>query len=183
MRKIMTKLLLVMTLAFPVFVQAQDTATPDFPTQEVATLEPTLFVTETPTEVPTETATPAPTETPIPVPPPIDQTKVFESFFSVAMVLIVGVVAIGLAVIVGLFRLLSAPVRAILLSGIKTGVDEAGKIAEKTETPIDDLAITELRKLVERLEAELRATQDQVSVNSQSIADTNRAVSQAISNR
>lgn len=170
MRKIMVKLLLVMSLALPVYVSAQEV---DTPTPDVATLEATQtadVVTATPS--PTAEATAEPTPVPPVEPPPIDQTKVFESFFSVAMVLIVGVVAIGLAVIVGLFRLLSAPIRAILLSGIKTGVDEAGKIAEKTETPIDDLAIAELRKLVERLERELNAVKSQVSANTTDIAQT-----------
>lgn len=178
MRKILVSLLLVMNISVPVFVQAQE-----------STEVPTVESFETPTALPTETATPSPTAeataepSPVPPvePPPIDQTKVFESFFSVAMVLIVGVVAIGLAVIVGLFRLLSAPIRAILLSGIKTGIDEAGKIAEKTETPIDDLAVSELRKLIARLEAELNEVKAQVNVNSTDIATTNRAVSQAIS--
>lgn len=168
MKKIMVKLLLVMTLAFPVFVQAQD----------ATEVPPTVEVLETPTEVPTETATPAPTEVPAPVPPPpIDQTKVFESIFTVVMVLIVGAVAIGLLGIASILLILSPPVRAIVMGTIKTGVDEAGKIADKTETPIDDLAVSELRKLIERLErelnrtqAELRATQGDVAANTQAIA-------------
>lgn len=170
MKKIMVKLLLVMSLALPVFVHAQevDTPTPDFPTQELATITPDI-ITATPSPTDDPTATPAPTETPIPVPPPIDQTKVFESIFTVVMVLIVGAVTLGLAVLVVFFKMLAAPVRAILLSAIKTGVDEAGKFANTTETPLDDLAVVELRKLVARLESELNQVKAQVQANTSDI--------------
>lgn len=179
MRKILVNLLLVMSLSVPIFAQAQDVT-------EVP--PPTFEVFETPTALPTETATPEPTATPAPTeepvpPPPVDQTKVFESIFTVVMVLIVGAVTLGLAVIVVLFRTFAAPVRAILLSAIKTGVDEAGKFANTTETPIDDLAVAELRKVIAKLEAELNEVKAQVNQNSSDIVTTNRAVSQAISNR
>lgn len=174
MKKIMVSLLLVMSMALPVF--AQDTATPDFPTQEVATSTPDI-ITATPSPTAEATEEPAPA----PEPSPIDQTKVFESIFTVVMVLIVGAVTLGLAVIVVLFRTFAAPVRAILLSAIKTGVDEAGKFANTTDTPLDDLAVSELRKVIAKLEAELNEVKAQVNQNSSDIVTTNRAVSQAIS--
>lgn len=175
MRKIMVKLLLVMTLAFPVFVQAQDVT-------EVP--PPTFEAFETPTALPTETATPEPTATPAPTeepvsPPPVDQTKVFESVFSVVMAVVVGAVAIGLTGIVGLLLLLSPFIRAIVMSAAKTGIDEAGKIADKTETKVDDMAVEELRKLYLEIEKRLRAAEAKVEVNTENIA----VQAQQISNR
>lgn len=181
MRKILVPLMLVMVLTFPVFAQAQDVTDPA-PTQEVATLEASQtpdVVTATPSPTPDVTATPVP-----PVePPPIDQTKVFESIFSVVMALVVGAVLVTLTGIVGLLMILSPAVRAVLMGGIKVGIDEAGKVAEKTETKVDDMAVEELRKLYIEIEKRLRVAEDQGNVNAQDIATTNRAVSQAISNR
>lgn len=180
MRRIMVKLLLVMTLTVPIFAQAQDVTEvppPTFEAFETPTELPTAVPTETVT--PDPTATPAPTATAIPVPPPLDQTKVFESVFSVVMALVVGAVAIGLTGIVGLLLLLSPPVRAILLGGVKVGIDEAGKIADKTETKVDDMAVEELRKLYIEMEKRLRIAENKVEVNTENIA----VQAQQISNR
>lgn len=167
MRKILVPLLLVLTLTFPVFAQAQDTAEP--PTQEVATLEATQTA-----DVVTATPNPEVTAEPSPVPeppvPPIDQTKVFESVYSVALALVVGAVAIALTGIVGALLLLAPAFRAIVMSGIKTGIDEAGKIAEKTETPLDDLGVAELRKLYLLIEKRLSEAEQQVNTNTTDIA-------------
>lgn len=162
MRKIMIPLLLVMTLAFPVFIMAQDTVEP--PTQEVATLEATQtadVVTATPSPTPDVTATPEPT----PV-PPIDQTKVVESVLNVVIVLAVGIVAIAFAGIVALLAVLSPAVRAVVLSVVKTLVNEADKA---TNNPIADAGLAELRQYIERLERELSEVKAQVAVNTSDI--------------
>lgn len=156
MRKIMVKLFLVMSLALPVYVSAQEA---DTPTPDSATLE----ATQTP-DVVTATSSPTPdvTATPLPPvePPPIDQTKVFESVFSVVMALVVGAVMIGITGIVGLLLLLAPPIRAMLMGGIKVGIDEAGKVAERTETPLDNLAVAEFRKQFLILEERLRLAEE-----------------------
>lgn len=176
MRKIMVKLLLVMVLVIPVYVHAQDTPTPDF-----ATLEATQtadVVTATPTFEPEQTETPLP-----PVEPgPLDEAAVPAWVFTVVVVLAVGMVSIAIVAIVQVAKSWPPAARELLLSFLNTGVGELGKVADGTETAIDNAAVAELRKLVARLEAELRATQEQVTNNAADIATTNRAVSQVISN-
>ncbi len=168
MLKLIIAIVFVLALATPVAF-AQDTPTPDVATLE-ATQTPDIV---TATAAPTEEATPVvePTE-PAPVEPsPIDESKIPDAMYSVIVVLVVGLVAVAFAGIVAAFRSLPPWARELVLSTAKTGVDEADKVAKGTDTPIDDMAIVELRKLVSRLEMELRATQAQVSQNAAQIAN------------
>lgn len=162
MRKIMIPLLLVMVLALPVFVHAQETPTPDF-----ATVGPT----QTADVV---TATPEATVEPTPVPPvepgPLDEAAVPAWVFTVVVVLAVGIVSIAIVAIVQAAKSWPPAARELLLSFLNTGVGELDKVAGGTETEIDNAAVAELRKLVARLEAELRATQSQVNTNTNDIA-------------
>lgn len=163
MRKIMVSLLLVMSMALPVFAQESTEA----PTQEIATLEATQtadVVTATPS--PTAEATAEPSPSPVPV-PPIDQTKVVESVLNVVIVLAVGIVAIAFAGIVALLAVLSPAIRAVVLSIIKTLVNEADKA---TNNPIADAGLAQLRQYIEKLEAELNDLKAQVNQNSSDIA-------------
>lgn len=178
MRKIMIPLLLVMTLAFPVFVMAQDTVEP--PTQEFVTIEPTQTA-----DVVTSTPNPEATEEPLPPvePGPLDEGAVPSWVFTVVVVLAVGIVSIAIVAIVQTAKSWPPAARELFLSFLNTGVGELDKVAVGTETAIDNAAVAELRKLVARLEAELRATQEQVSVNAENIASTNRVVSQSISSQ
>lgn len=160
MRKIMVSLLLVMSMALPVF--AQETPTPDFATVEAS---------QTPDIV---TATPDATEEPTPVPPvepgPLDEAAVPAWVFTVVVVLAVGIVSIAIVAIVQAAKSWPPAARELLLSFLNTGVGELDKVAGGTETDIDNAAVAELRKLVARLEAELRATQTQVNTNTTDIA-------------
>ena len=170
MRKIMVSLLLVMSMALPVFVSAQEV---DTPTPDVVTATPS----------PTEEVTAEPTEEPAPPvePGPLDEGAVPAWVFTVVVVLAVGIVSIAIVAIIQTAKSWPPAARELLLSLLNTGVGELGKVADGTETAIDNAAVAELRKLVLRLEAELRATQEQVTVNAENIASTNRVVSQEIS--
>lgn len=177
MRRIMVKLLLVMTLAFPVFVQAQDVTEVPPPTSEVF---------ETPTEVPTETSTPEPTVTPTPTPvPPVEPGPVDGSLV-VPQLLIIGIVALGAFVAIAWVGIVNAAKglpewsRPILLSNLKTGVDTLDNL---TEGDIADAGITLLRQKIADLERELNAVKAQTKVNADNITATNQAVSQVVSNR
>lgn len=179
MRKIMVKLFLVMTLAFPVFVQAQDAT-------EVPP-DPTIEVFETPTALPTETSTPEPTvtPTPTPVPPPVEPGPVDGSLV-VPQLLIIGIVALAAFVAIAWHGITAAAKglpewsRPILLSNLKSGIDTLDNL---TDGAVADAGIAELRRKYAELEKELSEVKAQVNVNSSDIAITNRAVSQAISNR
>jgi hypothetical protein len=164
--------MLLLNVAIPFAVFAQDVPTPEgfqtatFEAQptEVATLEPTLE------------------PTPIPVPPPIDPTKVYEGAYSTTVALIAGLVLISFAGIVAAFFSLPPWARPIVLGIAKNALDEGDKIAAKTPTQIDNIGLAELRKALERLEAKQNETQAQVDVvavkvenNSQNIAQVARS--------
>lgn len=167
MRKIMVSLLLVMSMAIPVF--AQDTA--EAPTQEVATLEATQtadVVTATPFPTPDVTATPEPTPVPVPpVTPPIDQSLV------VPQLLIIGIVALGAFVTIAWVGITAAAKglpewsRPLLLSNLKSGVDTLDNL---TDGPVSDAGITLLRQKIAELERELNAVKSQVAQNKSDIA-------------
>lgn len=166
MRKIMVSLLLVMSLSIPVFAQdVTDTA----PTQEFATVEASQtpdIVTATPSPTAEATAEPSPVPEP-PAPPPIDSTKVVESVLNVVIVLVVGIVAIAFAAILALLFSLPPSLRAVVLSIIKTGVEEADKA---TDNPIADAGLAQLREYIARLERELNAVKAQTNTNTTDIA-------------
>lgn len=178
MRKIMVSLLLVMTMEFPVFAQDVTEVPP-----------PTIEVFETPTEVPTETSTPEATVTPapteVPPPPPVEPGPVDGSLV-VPQLLIIGIVVLGAFVTIAWVGIVNAAKglpewsRPILLSNLKTGVDTLDNL---TEGDIADAGITLLRQKLAELERELSEVKAQGNTNAQDIATTNRAVSQAISNR
>lgn len=172
MKRLIASLLFVLAIASPVF--AQDTEVP--PTVEVATLAPE--VTETAAPEPTA----VPTEEPAPVPPVIDEAAIPSWVFVVIVVLAAGGVSIAIVAITQQAKSWPPAAREIFLSLLNTGVGELDKVAVGTETNIDNAAVAELRKLVARLEAELRATQAEVNLNAENIAATNKVVAQTISN-
>lgn len=164
MRKIMVSLLLVISMALPVF--AQDTV--EAPTQEVATLEATQTA-----DVVTATASPTaePTEEPAPVPEPspIDQTKVFESVINLVIVLAVGIIAIAAVGITAAFFGLPPWAQRLVLSTAKTVVDEVDKV---TDNPVANAGLAELRDYIAKLERELNEVKAQVRVNTSDIQTT-----------
>lgn len=168
MRKIMIGLLLVMSMALPVFAQESTEA----PTQEVATLEATQtadVITATPSPTDEPTVTPAPTETPVPVPPvePIDQTKILETVLNLVIVLVVGIIAIASVGIAVAFFGLPPWAQRLVLSTAKTVVDEVDKV---TDNPIADAGLASVREYIAKLERELNELKAQVNQNSSDIA-------------
>lgn len=159
--RILLPLFVVLSFAFPLF--AQD-----------VTIEPTVeFITVVPSEVPTLEPTltleptVAPTPEPTPVPPieqpPIDESRITEWVIVLLVVLVAGIVTVAF---VGIRTAgAGAPewIRSMLFSGAYAGLDSLDKRVKETETPIDDMAVAELRRLVDQLRNELRATQQQVA--------------------
>ena len=141
-------------------------------------------VIETPaaTETVAPTVEPVPTEVPPVEPAPINESAIPSWVFVVIVVLAAGVVGVSIVGITQAAKSWPPAAREIFLSLLNTGVGELDKVAAGTETDIDNAAVAELRNAVKRLEAELRATQDQVSLNAANIATTNKVVSQSISN-
>ncbi len=165
MRKIMIGLLLVMSMALPIAIHAQDTAPTSeaFPTieQPPITIEPTLVATETP------------------APSPIDETKIPTWLGVVAIVLVVGIIAISIVGIQKAAEGLPAWARDLLLAAADSGMVSVDTYVKGTESKIDDAAAEELHRLVDQLRAELNATKAQVARNSENIAQTNQVVAQA----
>ena len=141
---------LLLLLSFSATI-AQDEATPEV----TETAAPTEEVTVVPTAVPTE---PAPVE-----PAPIDESKIPSALWTVIIVLVVGVVSVAFVGILTAARGLPEWAKSLLLSGADSGVKSLDDYAKTTDTPVDDLAVVELRKLVELLREELRQTQAQVN--------------------
>lgn len=177
MKRIMVSLILVMSMALPVFAQV-DTATPDLPTQEIF---------ETPTALPTETSTTEPTATPepTPVPPPVEPSPIDDSLV-VPQLLIIGIVTLGAFVTIAWVGITAAAKglpewsRPLLLSNLKSGVDTLDNL---TDGPVSDAGITLLRQKIAELERELNAVKAQTVTNAENIASTNRVVSQSISSQ
>lgn len=165
MRRIMIPLLLIVTMAFPVFAQ-ESTEVP--PTVEV-------FETQTPDII---TATPAPTAeptaTPVPVPPapdPIDESLVVPQFLIIGIVALAAFVTVAWVGIVSAARGLPEWSRPILLSNLKTGVDTLDNL---TDGEIADAGIALLRKKLEELERELNVVKTQVAANKADIQSATR---------
>lgn len=179
MRKIMVKLLLVMSLALPIFVHAQEV---DTPTPDVATLEATQtadVVTATPS--PTEEATPEPTPIPVPPPPaPIDLNVVLPWVLTIGIVAIAAFVTIAWVGIVQAAKGLPEWSRPILLSNIKTGIDALDNL---TDGPVADAGIAELRRMYAKLEAELNKTQAELRATQRDVADNAQALAVVTQNK
>ena len=151
MKKLIASLFLVLAIAAPVFAQdATDVIETPVVTETVApTAEPTVIV------APTE---PAPVE-----PAPIDESKIPSAMWTVILVSVVGIVSVAFVGILTAAKGLPEWAKALLLSGADSGVKSLDDYAKTTDTPVDDLAVVELRKLVEQLRGELRQTQAQVN--------------------
>lgn len=149
MKKLITAFLISAALVVPVF--AQDVT-------DEPTLEPTPVETVAPTAAPT--LEPVPTE--VPAPSPVDETKIPDALWTVIIVLVVGVVSVAFVGILAAARGLPEWAKALLLNMVDSGVASLDKYAKGTDTPIDDLGVAELRKLVDQLREELRQTQAQV---------------------
>lgn len=137
---------LVLGIAFPVVAQeATDAPEP--------TVESTAEVTPEPTAVPT----------PDPVPPPVDVTIVPSWVFVVILAMVLGIVVVAREGIVQAAKGMPEWSQNLAISAIKAALEEASKVAKKTETPVDDATIEELRKYVAKLEADLAALRQQVA--------------------
>lgn len=163
MRKIMIGLLLVCSMALPMAAFAQDVPTPEgFETATAIAEEPTLVPTVEPT--------------PIPAPSPIDETKIPTWLGVVAVVLVVGIVSISIVGIMQAAKGLPSWARELILAGVGSGLDSVDTYVKGTETTIDDMAVNELRKLVEQLRRELAETNVKVTANTQNIQATQQAI-------
>lgn len=166
----MKKLIVILVmLGMSMSAFAQDT-----PTAEVPTLEPTVFVTETPTAEPTATETPTPTPTPVPPPPFIDTSLIPEWVF--VLMVIVFLAALTLAGVGILVAAKLAPpwVVEMLLSAAKSGVTELEKKSKDTSTPLDDLAVEEIRRRLEKLEADYRTLPAKTEAIAQAVVAQNK---------
>lgn len=143
MKKQIAALLIALSITVPVFAQ-------DVTPEPIG--EPTVISIETP----------VPTAEPVPAPSPVDTAKIPEALWTVIIVLVVGIVGVAFVGIVSAARGLPEWAKALLVTGAKSGVDSLDKYAKSTESPLDDLAVAELRKKVAELEAALVATQQQV---------------------
>lgn len=162
MKQLLILLVLALALIAPV-AHAQDTAVP--PTIE--------FATDVPTLEPTVESTVEPTE--VPGPSPIDESKIPPAAWAVIIVLVVGVVGVAYVGIVQAAKGLPEWAKPLLMNLVDSGVGSLDQYAHGTDTPIDDLAVEELKALVEKLRAELRVTQTQVTQNSSQIASVGAA--------
>lgn len=159
MRKIMIGLLLVCSMALPMAAFAQDVPTPE-------NFETATAIADEPTAVPTVAPTP------IPAPSPIDEAKIPTWLGVVAVVLVVGIISISIVGIMQAAKGLPSWARELILAGVGSGLDSVDGYVKGTETTIDDVAVAELRRLVDQLRAELNATKNQVNQNTQDIATT-----------
>lgn len=174
MKRILTVLLLGLCFAVPVLALAQDTPTPEEPT-----LAPTEFVTETPTAEPTATdvptETPSPTPTPVPVPPPfIDTTQIPTWIFVLMVIVFLAALTLGGVGILVAAKLAPPWVVEMLLSAAKSGVTTLENKSKETETGIDDLAVEEIRKRLEKLEADYRAQPAKMEQIAQAVVAQNK---------
>jgi hypothetical protein len=134
--------------------------------QDVPTLEPTLDII---------TPTPA-IEPPVVVVEPIDTVAIPGWVATVALVLVVGIVSVSIVGILQAAKGLPEWSKGLILAGAGSGLASLDDYAKTTPSPIDDLAVEELRKLVSKLQAELNATTQQVVRNTQAIETTAQAV-------
>lgn len=188
MKRILTVLLFGLCFAVPVLALAQDTPTPEFPTET-----PFISETETPfetaTALPTETITPSPTPTPDPVPEPeppkpIDWNLIIPWIGAAILVICIGGFTVLRTALVQLGRSVPLPAWEVGKSVTNTFYEQLMKLFGKTDNTVDDYLGAEAGKKledyfkeVERLRAEVAGLQSQVATNSSDIAYSARQAS------
>lgn len=178
MKRILTVLLFGLCFAVPVIALAQDTPTPEFPTETAVVLE-TATPFETPTSEPTATetatVTPSPTPTPVPVPPPfIDTTQIPTWVFVLMVIVFLAALTLGGVGILVAAKLAPPWVVEMLLSAAKSGVSTLENKSKETETGIDDLAVEEIKRRLEKLEADYRAQPEKMEQIAQAVVAQNK---------
>lgn len=145
-------LVLVLLIAVPAIAQDAplETNTPAVIETEVVGLPPA-------TDVPMETPTPVP-PTPPEEPSNNIDWKTLTPFLGAAVIIaIVGVFYTFRLLIVQALAKQPAPAWEIEKGAAKSGLDQLEEAAKKTDTPVDDAAVAELRKAVEALQGDVDA--------------------------
>lgn len=170
MKRILTVLLLGLCFAVPVLALAQEST--EVPTEETfATATPF----ETPTAEPTATETATPTPTPVPVPPPfIDTTQIPTWIFVLMVIVFLAALTLGGVGILVAAKLAPPWVVEMLLSAAKSGVTTLENKSKETETGLDDLAVEEIRRRLEKLEADYRAQPAKMEQIAQAVVSQNK---------